>query len=264
MRVEKRHTKSLLELVYQNRNKDYGAYQLQKRYGKNLTISGIIAFVIILLIALIPLFIYMVRGLNRDMNMEFIYEVEYIPFAPPENMELVELAKAHAKIPEEQKVVPIISDTISQEEEKKPLEPDVEKKEDDPQDADTASYGTGGDDVGRQPGTDTLVATTIDVYPRYPGGVEARLYYLRKHVVYPKEAIGKRIYGTVMVVFVIEADGSITNVAISQGIGGGCDKEAMRVTKGMPTWTPGKRHGEPVRVMVKMPIVFRLPNRPAS
>ncbi len=264
MRVEKRHSNSLLELVYQRRNKEYGAYQLQKRYGKTLTISGVVGIVIILLITLIPLFIYMIRGLNTDLNMEFIYEVEYIPFAPPENVELVELAKAHSQMPEEPKVAPIISDTITQEEEKKPLEPDADKKEDDPEDADTSSYGTGGDELGRQPGTDTIVAPTIDVYPRNPGGVEARLYYLRRHVVYPKEAIEKGIYGVVMVVFVIEADGSITNVAVSYGIGGGCDKEAIRVTKGMPKWTPGKRSGQPVRVMVKMPIVFRLPNRPAS
>jgi len=263
MRSEKRHAKSLFELVYQNRNKDYGSYQLQKKYGKTLVISGVIGMVVILLIALIPLFIYMIRDLNTDMNMEFIYEVEYIPFAPPDNIELVELAKAHSKIPEEPKVAPMISDTIIQEQEKKPLESDT-KKEDDPENADTASYGTGGDELGRQPGTDTAVATTIDVYPRYPGGVEARLYYLRRHVVYPKEAIGKGIFGVVMVVFVIEADGSITHVDVSQGIGGGCDKEAIRVTKGMPKWTPGKRSGQPVRVMVKMPIVFRLPNRPAS
>ncbi len=264
MRSERIYVNSLLELVYQNRNKDYGAYQLQKRYGKRVVIAGIVSITVILLVTLIPLYIYMVRSLNTDMNMEFIYEVEYIPFAPPENMELVELAKAHAKVPEEKTFAPIISDTVTQEEEKKPMEPDAEKMEDDPEDADTASYGTGGDDAGRQPGTDTVVATTIDVYPRYPGGVEARMYYLRRHVVYPKEAIEKGIYGTVMVVFVIEADGSITNVTISQGIGNGCDQEAMRVTKGMPKWTPGKRKGRPVRVMVKMPIVFRLPNRPAS
>jgi len=264
MRFEKIYANSLLELVYQYRNRDYGSYQLRKRYAKTLLISGVVGTVVILLIALIPFFIYMVRDLNSDFNVEYIYEVEYIPFAPPENLELVELAKAHSEMPDEPQVAPIISDTITPEEEKKPLEPDAEKEEDDPEDADTASYGTGGDEIGQQPGTDTAVVTTIDVYPRYPGGVEARLYYLRRHVVYPKDAVDKGIHGVVMVLFVIEADGSITNVAVSQGIGGGCDKEAIRVARGMPKWTPGKRSGRPVRVMVKMPIVFRLPNRPAS
>ena len=264
MRSDRIYTNSLLELVFQYRNKDYASYQLQKRYPKTLLISGIIGITVILLVVIIPFFIYMVHNLNSDFNEEFIYEVEYIPFAPPENLELVELAKAHAEMPDEPQVAPIVSDTITPEEEKKPLVPGTEEKDNNPEDADTASYGTGGDEIGRQPGTDTAVSTTIDVYPQYPGGVEARLYYLRRHVAYPKEAVDKGISGVVMVIFVIEADGSITNVDIVQGIGGGCDKEAIRVTRGMPKWAPGKRSGRPVRVMVKMPIVFRLPNRPAS
>jgi len=63
----------------------------------------------------------------------------------------------------------------------------------------------------------------------------------------------------VMIVFIIEKDGSISNVKVEKGIGRGCDEEAMRVTTAMPRWDPGKRKGNPVRVMVKMPIVFRLP-----
>jgi protein TonB len=115
--------------------------------------------------------------------------------------------------------------------------------------------------VGRQANTDTTLATTIDVYPRYPGGEDARLYYLRRHVAYPKEAVDKGIQGVVMVIFVVEADGSVTNVKLLKGIGGVCDDEAIRVTREMPKWSPGKRSGRPVRVMVKMPIVFGIPKK---
>jgi len=254
------YSDTLIEHVFQYRNKEYGCYQLRKRYVRNLLVSSVVGTILILLIALVPFFIFMIREMNPNLDVEYIYEVEYIPFAPPEEIELVELAIAHSELPEEKKEMPVIVEKPDPEEEK-PILDEEPPPEEVPQDADTASYGTGGEEVGRQPGTDTTLATTIDVYPLYPGGVEGRLYYLRRNVVYPKEAVEKGIQGVVMVVFVIETDGSVTNIQVSRGIGGGCDEEAVRVTRNMPKWTPGKRSGHPVRVMVKMPIVFKLPNR---
>jgi protein TonB len=90
------------------------------------------------------------------------------------------------------------------------------------------------------------------------------LYYLRKHVKYPEAALKSLVQGVVMVVFVVETDGSISNVDVAQRIGGGCDEEAIRVTREMPRWEPGKRNGRAVRVMVRMPIVFRIPGKPAA
>lgn len=254
-------TESLTELVFRGRNREYGSYQLQRRYAKTMFISAGIGVSLFLLIVLIPFLIYLIRDASWDADMEYIYEVEYIPFAPPEDIQLVEMAKAHSTPPREQQLVPVISDTITPEEEQKPVEEEVKKQPDQPEDSDSSSYGVRGDESGRQANTDTAVATTIDVYPRYPGGDAARLYYLRRHVNYPKEAVDKGIQGVVMVVFVVEADGSVTNVSILQGIGGGCDEEAKRVTREMPKWSPGKRSGRPVRVMVKMPIVFGFPNK---
>jgi len=66
------------------------------------------------------------------------------------------------------------------------------------------------------------------------------------------------IEGTVYVTFVVEKDGSITDVRVLRGIGGGCDKEAIRVVKEMPKWDPGKQRGKPVRVQFNMPIRFTL------
>ena len=67
------------------------------------------------------------------------------------------------------------------------------------------------------------------------------------------------VQGIILLVFIIEPDGSITHVEVKKGIGGGCDEEASRVARTMPRWEPGKRSGRPVRVLVQMPIVFRLP-----
>jgi protein TonB len=64
-----------------------------------------------------------------------------------------------------------------------------------------------------------------------------------------------------MVVFVVEVDGSVSNVNVVNRIGGGCDEEAIRVAREMPRWEPGKRNGRAVRVMVRMPIVFRIPGK---
>jgi protein TonB len=66
------------------------------------------------------------------------------------------------------------------------------------------------------------------------------------------------IQGKVFVTFVVEKDGSITDVKVLRGIGGGCDEEAVRVIKGMPKWSVGKQRGKPVRVQFNMPIVFKL------
>jgi protein TonB len=254
-------TESLTELVFKGRNRSYGSYQLRKRYLKTLTVAAVTGIFIFLLVVIIPLLVYMFREVKLGLDMEYMYEVEYIPIAPPEDAELVELAKVHTMPPEVPKLAPIVSDTISPEEEIEPSVVEPEQEEESPLESDSTSYGTGGDDTGRQANTDTILATTIDVYPRYPGGEKARLYYLRRNVSYPKEAVDNKIQGVVIVVFVVEADGSVTNVKILQGIGGGCDEEAIKVTREMPRWSPGKRSGRPVRVLVKMPIVFGFPEK---
>ena len=94
--------------------------------------------------------------------------------------------------------------------------------------------------------------------PQFPGGEKAMMEYVANNVVYPKEAQDKSIAGRVFVSFVVEKDGSINEVKVLRGIGGGCDEESARVVKAMPKWTPGKVKGEPVRVSYTMPINFKL------
>ena len=98
----------------------------------------------------------------------------------------------------------------------------------------------------------------VEEMPQYPGGETAMMEYVAKNVVYPKEAQEKGISGRVFVGFIVEKDGSIGEVKLLRGIGGGCDEEAIRVIKGMPKWKPGKQEGKPVRVSYQMPINFRL------
>ena len=98
----------------------------------------------------------------------------------------------------------------------------------------------------------------VEEMPQYPGGENALMDYVSKNVVYPKEAQEKGISGRVFVSFIVEKDGSVSNVKVMRGIGGGCDEEAVRVISGLPKWKPGKMKGKPVRVSYIMPITFRL------
>ena len=98
----------------------------------------------------------------------------------------------------------------------------------------------------------------VDEMPQYPGGEAAMMDYVAQNVVYPKEAQEKGISGRVFVGFIVEKDGSVSEVKVLRGIGGGCDEEAVRVIKAMPKWKPGKMKGKPVRVSYMMPIIFKL------
>ncbi len=98
----------------------------------------------------------------------------------------------------------------------------------------------------------------VEQQPEFPGGEKARLTYLSNNINYPQMARESNIQGTVYVSFVVEPNGSISNVAIMRPIGGGCDEEAMRVVQEMPSWIPGKQRGRAVRVRFTMPIKFTL------
>ena len=98
----------------------------------------------------------------------------------------------------------------------------------------------------------------VDQMPEFPGGTEALLKFVANNVKYPEKAKDEEISGRVFISFVIEKDGSVSNVEVKRGIGGGCDDEAVRVVKAMPKWKPGKQDGKPVRVNYMMPFNFKL------
>lgn len=98
----------------------------------------------------------------------------------------------------------------------------------------------------------------VETAPAFPGGDGARMKFLQDNIKYPQMARESGIQGTVYVTFVVERNGSVTDVKILRGIGGGCDEEAVRVVQNMPKWEPGKQRGKPVRVQFNMPIKFTL------
>ena len=98
----------------------------------------------------------------------------------------------------------------------------------------------------------------VEEMPAYPGGDQKMMEYIAKNIKYPQIARESGIQGRVFVGFVVEPDGSVSNVKLLRGIGGGCDEEAMRVIKSMPKWKPGKQRGKAVRVSYQIPVMFRL------
>jgi TonB family protein len=98
----------------------------------------------------------------------------------------------------------------------------------------------------------------VEVMPQFPGGEPKLMEYISENIQYPQKAIESGIQGRVFVGFVIEPDGSVSNVKLLRGIGGGCDEEAMRVIKSLPRWEPGKQRGKAVRVAYQLPVFFKL------
>ncbi|MEM9830718.1 MAG: TonB family protein [Bacteroidota bacterium] len=100
--------------------------------------------------------------------------------------------------------------------------------------------------------------TEVGVQPEYPGGMQRLYRFVANNLTYPQQARQKGIQGKVFIQFVIDKDGSITQVKTIKGIGGGCDQEAERVIKNIENWKPGYIDGEPVRVRMILPITFSL------
>jgi TonB family protein len=102
------------------------------------------------------------------------------------------------------------------------------------------------------------VFIVVDENPQFPGGDEARMEFLRNNIRYPAEARNNNIQGTVFAQFVIKADGSLCNIEIVRGIGGGTDEEVIRILETMPNWIPGQQRGQNVCVQFIMPVRFTL------
>jgi TonB family protein len=112
-----------------------------------------------------------------------------------------------------------------------------------------------------KPSSEQEVFIFVEKMPSYPGGEEAIMKFLLDNIKYPELARTNGIQGTVYVKFIVEKDGSVTNVNLQRGIGGGCDEEAVRVVSIMPKWISGKQNGKTVRVQFILPIKFALDSK---
>ena len=103
-----------------------------------------------------------------------------------------------------------------------------------------------------------MVFDVVEVMPQFPGGQIAMLKYIMENIKYPKQAMKEGIQGRVTVRFIVEKDGSISDVKPILSVHPLLNKEAVRVVESMPKWTPGKHNGKPVRVRFNLPVMFKL------
>ncbi|NTW26176.1 MAG: TonB family protein, partial [Lentimicrobium sp.] len=100
------------------------------------------------------------------------------------------------------------------------------------------------------------VFTIVESMPEFPGGEEALNKFLKSNLKMPEEAMKNNVSGIVIIRFVVNADGTISDIVVLQSLGFGCDAEAIRVIKAMPAWIPGKQRGKSVKTKVSLPVHF--------
>ncbi len=249
------------EIVFEHRNKEYGAYELRKRYNKHMNTAFIIAisvFVISVSIPAIMDFLDSIVPAEADTNVELT-----LVDAPPLDKDIPPPPPPPDPPPPVQETIKFTPPVVTE-------EPIDEKDIPPPQDEIKVQVGTetkeGTGDIELPTEGDgkeeveapQQIFTIVEQMPEFPGGEEKLFEYLGKNIKYPSMARENGITGTVYVTFVVEGNGEISDVKKLRGIGGGCDEEAMRVVKAMPSWKAGKQNGKSVRVQYNLPIKFTL------
>lgn len=268
--------KNWVELVFDGRNKEYGAYVLRKETGMRNIKSMLLVFaVIIAIMAGVAAKVAIENAFPKKVAIET--DVELTKLA--EKKEAKVEKKAPVKV-EEQKVVEKVKSSvkftppvIKKDDEVKPEE--ELKSQEDLNKTNTAigSFDVKGNDetggevlkakeVIAQPEPpkeeETKVFDVVEVMPTFPGGQQALFEWLSKNIKYPVVAEENGVQGRVIVTFVVERNGSITDVQVAKSVDPSLDKEAVRVVKAMPHWIPGKQNGSAVRVKFTVPVTFRL------
>ena len=265
-----------VDLVFEGRNKEYGAYVLRKETGKRNLKSMLLVFaVIIAIMAAVAAKVAIENAFPKKVAMETDVEISKLAQKKEAKVE----KKAPVKV-EEQKVVEKVKSSvkftppvIKKDEDVKPEE--ELKSQEDLNKTNTAigSFDVKGNDeaggevlkakeVIAQPEPpkeeETKVFDVVEVMPSFPGGQAALFEWLSKNIKYPVVAEENGVQGRVIVTFVVERNGSITDVQVVKSVDPSLDKEAVRVVKAMPHWIPGKQNGSAVRVKFTVPVTFRL------
>jgi len=273
MEVNKILNADILDIIFEGKNKEYGAYELRKTYNKRLVKALLGTAVIIALMFVGHLLSNMNGGPKKqamvveDVQLEDIKEQkkELPPPPPPPKVEppKVEMAKfTPPKIVKDNEVKP----------EEKP--PEQEKLEDTKIGA-VNQEGIKDEGITAPPVSDAgkgvvetpkkddedydKTFTKVEIESAFPGGSAAWLRYLNKNLRYPDDAVNNEIQGTVVVQFIVDKEGNVSDVqAISGPENGGLRDEAVRVIKKSGKWTPAIQNGRQVKSYKKQPIVFKL------
>jgi periplasmic protein TonB len=258
MSPKKEYTENFDEIVFEKRFKDYGAYRLRKIYKKHMNIAMAISFTLLLIGVGVPLIAgYMNKAKTINVDKDVVVDLGPAPTKedappppppPPPPEALEQRVRFTAPV--------VVNDTV--EENTSLNQDDLSNK--------TTNIAPVEEEltVVEEEVKPEIVEVkpppfiVVEEMPSYPGGDDERVKFIQANISYPVMAKESNTQGTVYVTFVVENDGSITDVKVLRGIGGGCDEEAIRVVKMMPKWNAGKQSGKSVRVQFNLPIKFTL------
>jgi protein TonB len=274
-------SKEWTDIVFEGKNKEFGAYQLRNASPKRHT-KSVIAVLIVLAVLLVVLILVMtgvfksaesdVNVTNEQVNVELSQaedtpeEDEQIDMPEPE---IPEEAQLQEEVTSTQAVTElIIKEEVDKEKEQKNVEDILDN---------TAALGAkdakGIEDVNKEAVRHEVVeekpvekpkdegpvnVAMVEQKPSFPGGDAAMMKWLGENISYPAAASEEGVEGRVTVQFIVEKDGTVSNVIVVRGKHPALDAEAVRVVKKMPKWTPGRNNGQPVRVTYNLPVTFRL------
>lgn len=263
---------SLDDMVFENRNKLYGAFELRKSYQNSLRKATIIGVAATLFVTGSS-FVYF-KSQPKDKLRVIDASPIYLP--PPENKvsdvlpppplrQLPPVEKVIAYLPP----VPVVDD-LDFEEVVPPKVSDMENGHLGKSniegiaataivfDAPPPAFVITKEKVESGLKPDNLPFTHVEMMPEFVGGTSEMYSWLSKNLDYPTAAAQAGVEGKVFVKFIVEKDGTISKLEVLKGIGFGCDEEALRTLQKMPKWSLGKQNGRAVRVYFTLPIVFKL------
>ncbi len=250
------------DLVFEHKNRDYGAYQLRKRYNRAVLTGTIIASLFAVAVVLIP---FLARPSTErilsggrgyiQVRMDKLQpppEEIYVPPAP--------LPPDASRMPETvEYVAPVVVDTISPADQTQIITDDALASSNSNTIDVTSGAGFGDDLLSGGDGSGNEEPLFIvEVMPTFKGGDLNKFRdWIGQRTRYPEDAITNKIRGTVFLTFIVEKDGSVSNVIVIKGVHPLLDDEAVRAIKESPKWSPGLQRGQPVRVRFQIPLDFR-------
>lgn len=274
-------SKEWCDIVFDGKNKEYGAYQLRatsvKRHTKALL--SVVIVLALILTAIILVITGVFKSADEDINAkneqeEVIMAPEDIP-EEEEQMDIPEQKPEEVQAEDEVAATQAVTDLVI----KDIVDKDREVKDQEQVLENTAQFGAedhkGVEDVNRDRVVKEVVeekpvekpkeegplsVAMVEQKPSFPGGESAMYKWLQDNIIYPAAASEEGVQGKVTVQFIVEKDGSITHVQVVRGKHPALDAEAARVIRKMPRWTPGRNNGQPVRVTYHLPVQFKLAN----
>ena len=254
------------DIVFEYRNKDYGAYDNRRTYSKHVLLAAIITVVTSALVLAYPQIVKLFES-KSDEVIPVLKTVKYTDLAPRPPIQNTP-PPPQVNIPPPVKTIikylpPKVTDKEIIEEEEMPTIEEIKVNEVGSEniegDATDVVFDEPVKEVVADAGNDDdKIFTVVEQQAEYPGGMAEMMKFLQKNVKYPAAARRMGIEGSVFVSFVVDREGKISDPQIVKGISADCDKEAMRVVQLMPPWRPGKQNGRSVKSRFVLPIKFKL------